>query len=246
MRPGGITVVVINHEHWSWKTSLPWFSLPFHCRNRQYSFWYHRPLLTLHEQTLVVTITVMVPGFGTFVLWGFVDWFRAFFIIYFFIIVMLLVLRFTVFTSVSFSVKLLCCVFQLGIFVTSCFNLTQLFLVWCLDLLPSPIIRLIVFSRVFTCSTFPSLSGVYTVWVFLRSLLHHCCRLGAPLFGVLVLAVLLRLYLFSLYYLKVFSDTYQNNIKLCEFITAYGSITFLPHSQTIQIAMTKGIQGAFY
>lgn len=130
---------------------------------------------------------------------------------------MLLVLRFTVFTSVSFSVRLLCCVFQLCIFVASCFNLTQLFLVWCLDLLPSPIIRLIVFSRVFTCSTFPSLSGVYTVWVFLCSLLHHCCRLCAPLFSVLVLAVLLRLSLFSLYYLKVFSDTYQNNIKLSEF-----------------------------
>lgn len=92
--------------------------------------------ITLHEQTLVVTITVMVPGFGTFVLWGFEDWFRAFFnhlfffISYqFFITVKLLVLQFTVFTSVSFSVKLLCCVFQLYIFVTSCFNLTQ-FLFW--------------------------------------------------------------------------------------------------------------------
>lgn len=92
--------------------------------------------ITLHEQTLVVTITVMVPGFGTFVLWGFEDRFRAFLIIYFFLLVIsffitvkLLVLQFTVFTSVSFSVKLLCCVFQLYIFVTSCFNLTQ-FLFW--------------------------------------------------------------------------------------------------------------------
>lgn len=43
--------------------------------------------ITLHEQTLVVTITVMVPGFGTFVLWGFEDQFRAFLIIYFFLLV---------------------------------------------------------------------------------------------------------------------------------------------------------------
>lgn len=112
----------------SWTLELkvePSLVFTFHCTAETGSTHFD---ITLHEQTLVVTVTLMVPGFGTFVLWGFVDWFRAFLSFFLIIIVMLLVLRFTVFTSVSFSVKLLCVVSSNSVFVTSWFNLTDFFL----------------------------------------------------------------------------------------------------------------------
>lgn len=89
--------------------------------------------ITLHEQTLSLSwsqgLVLLCFGVLRIDLELFLIIYFFLLVISFFITVKLLVLQFTVFTSVSFSVKLLCCVFQLYIFVTSCFNLTQ-FLFW--------------------------------------------------------------------------------------------------------------------